>query len=212
MTTYKFISEKRCQICNVNRDDIKFAFDYVQNQHRNANDWYLYAQRVKKYNNGDYKDFIDEYNSHWSCMPRVYQIDYNERIEVANKKKDKSLDNEKYKSQIQKLYNELDNKNSIIFTLSNHNNELTENINKLNENIDKLKINNVNLIDNRNFLKDENAELRIKLKEYNNLQNIICQKDSEINDLISRYETRLLLILKQLKKKKKEHSKNDETK
>lgn len=215
MTDYKFISEKRCQICNVNREDIKLAFDYINSDFQykdnsNNQQWKLSVKRVDKYNNGDYKDFIDEYNSHWFCLPKVNQMDYNERIEIANKKQQKEPNNElndKYKLQIQRLYEELDKKNNTISKLHNNNNELIKNIDNLqNENnilsemIEKLKINNINLTDNKNYLKDENSELRSKI---DNLQNIIYQKDDEINYLRSQYEKKVTIDYEAIKKRNK---------
>ena len=165
MTNIQFISEKTCQICNVNKGSIKNALDYIEafkyRDTSNNPDWDLNVKRINKYNNGDYKDFIDEYNAHWCCLPKVNQIDYNERIEKINK--NKKLNNNKY------IIEKLENKNK---ELKNENINLREDkdllkySNKnLRENIDKLKNENINLRENKDFLKNENINLREKNKE-----------------------------------------------
>ena len=165
MNNIQFISEKTCQICNVNKGSIKNALDYIEafkyRDTSNNPDWDLNVKRINKYNNGDYKDFIDEYNANWCCLPKVNQIDYNERIEKINK--NKKLNNNKYI--IEKLENKNKELKNEIINLKEDKDLLKYSNKNLRENIDKLKNENINLRENKDFLKNENIILREKNKE-----------------------------------------------
>ena len=111
MNDLTYISEKKCQICHVNKEEIKNSLNIIEslkyNIHANpsaAPIWNFNMERINKYNNGDYKDFIDEYNAHWCCIPKVNQIDYNERIEkkIKIKNQKKKIKNQKKKIKNQK--------------------------------------------------------------------------------------------------------------
>ena len=172
MDSLPFISDKTCQICHINKHDIKLALDYIEafkfRDVSNNSHYYLSIERINKYNNGDYKDFIDEYNAHWGCLPKVNQIDYNEKIKILNK----STEINKYNFIITNLENKNNDLKEKLKLLQNNNNYLKdENVNLKDENVN-LKDNNnylkdeiVNLRENKSYLKDENIILREKIKE-----------------------------------------------
>ena len=168
MDNITFISDKTCQICNVNKGSIKIALDYIEafkyRDTSNNPDWGLNVKRINKYNNGDYKDFIDEYNAHWCCLPKVNQIDYNERIKNKDLK-DENRIIELFKNQKKELNKELNNNKCIIEKLKENKDLLQYSNKNLREDIDKLKNENINLRENKDFLKNENITLREKNEE-----------------------------------------------
>lgn len=178
MDDLTYISEKTCQICNINKDIIKNAFNHIEavndGETSNIQDWNLNIKRINKYNNGDYKEFIDEYNAHWNCIPKVNQINYSERI----KKNIEKLNNKEFKNEIINLKenNEIDRWDrdneikSLNFIIYDENK-------KHNEDIEKLK-NFINSI-----IKENTENIESKNNEVNLLNEDIESKDSKINSL-----------------------------
>ena len=190
MNNIQFISEKTCQICNVNKGSIKIALDYIEAfKYRNTSnnpDWDLNVKRINKYNNGDYKDFIDEYNAHWCCLPKVNQIDYNERIEKINK--NKKLNNNKY------IIEKLENKNN---ELKKENKELKTILNGFGtDQKDKMII---EILQSITFLREMNDVAIDKLK-YENKKNkeTIIEQEEIIKQLLENLEIKNKSIFQNL--------------
>ena len=176
MNDLTYISEKKCQICHVNKEEIKNSLNIIEslkyNIHANpsaAPIWNFNMERINKYNNGDYKDFIDEYNAHWCCIPKVNQIDYNERIEKKNKNKELEKENKNKELETEnkelKTENETNQKDKMII-------EILQSITFLREmnddSIDKLKYENKKnkeiIIEQEDIIKQLLEQLEIKNK------------------------------------------------
>lgn len=182
---YRFVSDKTCNLCNVNKQSIADAYSYIDAfQYRDTSNnphWELSIKRINKYNNGDYKYYIEEYNAHWSCLPKVIQDEYNNNIEQKNinKYKNKNL--------------ELNNK---ILCLETKNKQ---------EKIKNTELKNINdkLSTNNNILLTENTELKLQLQTVQENKDYIKNENKELRNSIKEQELLIKQLLEQLNTKNK---------